>query len=220
MSRIRFIAAQLPIRINSAAARVGAGIALRAGWERSTAEANESRKGSYGSALTGVTQSGMPEQYLSINGAVSPYPVSDQRYPVRNNLIFETNDQSLRIELWDVKIDVSFENTIVKTPMTKRRGTVKERISARDYSFSISGSLISAGQYEFPLEELKELIDLFGVEENINVSNVFINSFGVTKVVLESASLPQNNSKYLNAISFSLKLASDEDIELTIEQEG
>jgi hypothetical protein len=163
---------------------------------------------------------GNGDAILSTSNDVSPYAASDNRFPVRNNLIFEANDRSLKIALWDIKIDTTFENTIVKTAVTKRKGTVKEKISAKDYSFTLSGNLISDSQYHFPLTELQEFIKLFEIEDNFNVTNVLMNTFGVHKVVLESASIPQSSAKFVNAIPFNIKLVSDEDIDLTIVGEG
>lgn len=149
----------------------------------------------------------------------SPYKGADYTRPVRNILVFETNDKSVKIYIYDVKVDVTFENTIVKTPVTKRRGTIKEYISAKDYTFNLTGSLISDSQYGFPIAELQEIVKLFETEENFSVSNVFMNQFNVTKVVLEGATIPQSSAKYVNTIPFTIRLLSDEDYQLTIENE-
>ena len=157
--------------------------------------------------------------YVSGMPVFSPYDCSNPLMPVRNALVFETNDKSVKIYIYDVKIDVTFENTIVRTPVTKRRGTIKEYISAKDYTFSLTGSLISNSQYMFPIAELQEVIKLFKTEENFSVYNVFMNQFEVTKVVLEGATIPQSSANYVNTIPFSLRLLSDEDYQLTIENE-
>lgn len=149
----------------------------------------------------------------------SPYRAADPRYPVRNAVAFRTNDNSLTCFLYDVKIDTTFENHILKTPVTKRRGTIKEYISARDYVFSLSGSLISDSQYGFPILELREFVRLFDEEQNMSVIGVLFQELNVYKVVLESASIPQSSAKYINAIPFSMRLDSDEDYQLTIEEE-
>lgn len=158
------------------------------------------------------------ENLLS-TGTISSHSASDYRYPVTNNIIFESNDKSIKVELSDVKIDVTTENNIIKTPVTKRRGTVKEFISARDVVISITGSIFKDSQYEFPIELLREFIKIFSIEDNISVSNVLINSYDVYKVVVESHTIPQTSNKYINACNFILKLISDEDINLIIEQE-
>ena len=221
MGGIRFILNNdLMGRADNAASRIARNLANTAALAGATSGVSIVKKSVYDKILPSAYMGGNGEAVLSTSNEISPYKTSDNRYPVCNNLIFETNDKSLKIEIWDVQIDVSFENTIVKTPVTKRRGTIKEYVNAKDYSFSVSGSLIADSQYAFPIDELRQFIELTKIEENFNVTNIFINAYGVHKVVLESGSNPQSSKKYVNAMPFNLKLISDEDVELTIEQEG
>jgi len=221
MAGIRFVINKdLQGRQDNAAARIMNNLAGTAAQASGTAAVQLVKQGVYDLILNPAFIGGNGEYRLSTANEVSPYTASDKRYPVRNNLIFEDNNGSVKILIWDVHIDTSFENTIVKTAVTKRRGTIKEFISARDYSFTVSGSLISNSQFHFPLDELKEFIRLFELEENFNVTNVFINAFDVHKVVLESASIPQSSAKFVNAIPFNIKLISDQDVQLSIQEEG
>ncbi|MHB9003520.1 MAG: DUF6046 domain-containing protein [Coriobacteriia bacterium] len=155
----------------------------------------------------------------SNNPVISPYKGADTRYPVRNVTMFETNDKSVKILLYDVKIDPTFENTIVRTPVTKRRGTIKEFIQASDISLNVTGNLISNSQYGFPLEEFELILELLKLEENFSMYSVFSYTMGVHKVVLQSVGFPQSSQKYVNVMPFTLRLISDEDYELTIENE-
>lgn len=156
---------------------------------------------------------------LEIKPLYSPYKTSDSRKPVRNAIVFQTNDKSVKVFIYDAKIDITPENTIVKTPVTKRKGTIKEFISAKDYAISIVGNLISDSQYGFPIIELREVIKLFNEEQNIEVFSVLLSQFEINKVVLESANISQSSARYVNAIPFNMRLVSDEDYELTIEEE-
>ncbi len=153
---------------------------------------------------------------LSTSGAKSPYDASDSRLAVRNNLIFKSNDSTLQIQIIDAKINVTQENTIVRTAMTGRRGTVKEFIQATDFKFDISGSLISPTSNAFPMGYLQGFINLFSTEKNIGVENVLINSFGVQQLVMENYSIDQQGTKYTNTINFKLSLLSDFDIDLNV----
>ncbi|MBP8040346.1 MAG: hypothetical protein KAZ36_00375 [Bacteroidales bacterium] len=221
MAGIRFIINKdLQGRQDNAAARIMSNLAGAAAQASGTAAVQLVKQGIYDLILNPAYIGGNGEYRLSTDNELSPYTASDKRYPVRNNLIFEDNKRSVKILIWDVRIDTSFENTIVKTPVTKRRVTIKEYISAKDYSFTVSGSLIADSQFYFPLDELKEFIRLFEIEENFNVRNVFINAFDVHKVVLESANIPQSSAKFINAIPFNLKLISDQDVQLSIQEEG
>lgn len=155
------------------------------------------------------------ELMLSTSGVKSPY-FEGVTAPVRNNILFKSNDDSLMIQLVDVKINTTQNNTIVRTPLTGRRGTVKEYIQATDFAFDISGSIISPVANAFPLDYLKSFVKLFSTERNINVENVLINSYGVQKVVMDRYVIDQQSSKYMNAVNFKLSLVSDENIELEI----
>lgn len=155
------------------------------------------------------------EDLLSTSGSKSPY-FESANAPVRNNILFKSNDDSLMIQLVDVKINTTQDNTIVRTPLTGRRGTVKEYIQATDFAFDISGSIISPVANAFPLDYLKSFVKLFSTERNINVENVLINSFGVQKVVMERYTIDQQSTKYVNTINFKLSLISDDDIELEV----
>ena len=221
MAGIRiFINKDLQKKQDNAGSRLARNLTNMAFQDAATSSVSFLKSAAYKTSLKGVFPDFLTDdERLSINGSVSPYSSGNNNYPLRNHLIFETNDKSLNVQLWDVKVDVTFENTIVKTAMTKRRGTVKEYISAKDYSFTVAGNLIADSQYGFPITELQELINLFQVEENINIRNVFINSFDVYKLVLESCSIPQSSQKFVNAIPFNMRLVSDDDIELTVERE-
>ncbi|MDD4700014.1 MAG: DUF6046 domain-containing protein [Oscillospiraceae bacterium] len=155
------------------------------------------------------------ESLLSTSGAKSPY-MSGGNDAVRNNIIFKSNDDSLMIQLVDVKINTTQSNTIVRTPLAGRRGTVKEYIQATDFAFDVSGSIISPVANAFPLDYLKSFIKLFSTERNINVENVLMNSFGVQKVVMDRYTIDQQSTKYVNTINFKLSLISDDDIELNV----
>lgn len=157
------------------------------------------------------------ELMLSTSGVKSPY-FEGVNAPVRNNILFKSNDDSLMIQLIDVKINTTQNNTIVRTPLTGRRGTVKEYIQAADFAFDVSGSIISHVANAFPLDYLKSFIKLFSTERNINVENVLMNSFGVQKVVMERYTIDQQSTKYVNTINFKLSLISDDDIELNVSE--
>ena len=221
MSSIRFIInGDLSGRQDSSGARFARGMAGAAAFAGGTTAVAYLKQAAYDAVLPAAVQGGNGDYVLSTSNAVSPYKASDNRFPVRNNLILETNDKTLKIEIWDAKIDVSFENTIVQTAVTKRAGTVKERISAKDISFSVSGNFINDSQFQFPIDELALLVRLSKLEENFNVANVFINAYDVHKVILVSGATNQSNQKFVNVMPFSLKLVSDQDYELNVSQEG
>lgn len=137
-------------------------------------------------------------------------------YP--NSLLLYSDDTS--IELVDVKIDVTQENTIVKTPMVGTRGTIKELINAKDYVVKISGNIHNATEsgdvdlYNgnvYPIAQLAKLENILYQLKIFSVVNVFLNTLGINNLVLESASFKQQGQKHFNILPFNLDFVSDED---------
>ena len=64
-------------------------------------------------------------------------------------------------------ISISSRKTIVETPLTERRGTVKELINIQDYEILIKGFIINANN-EFPETDVTTLRNIY--EQNIAVS--------------------------------------------------
>jgi hypothetical protein len=153
------------------------------------------------------------DELLNINNTKNKYT----NELVRNNVFFRTQG-GITIELIDVETHVTLNNTIVSTPLNKRKGSVKEFIQAQDYNIEISGQLISDKQNAFPLQEFKDLIEILEETEQIEISNVYVNTFGVCRVVLKSYTFDKS-TKFVNTVSFKLSLLSDEDYNLIIEDE-
>lgn len=152
----------------------------------------------------------------------------DRELP-RNSIIFKfpfastTNpDGVYEIILIGAEISAMRNNTIVSTPLVGRKGTVKEFIAAQDYKIEISGNLRrSEYQYSreetysraYPIEMLREFVKLIETQDLIEIGNVFLNSLGITKVVLERHSFQQSD-KFQNMQPFRFSFVSDEDIDL------
>ncbi len=126
---------------------------------------------------------------------------------VPNSIIFCT-DKGIIIEIIDAKIDVTKKNTLTEVALINRAGKVKERIQADDYTVTVKGSLI-AGQGRFPYPELVLLNQILGDTRSINVANVYLFSFGITKLALKNAEFKQSEAKGFNAMPFTLTFVSD-----------
>lgn len=147
------------------------------------------------------------------NGYRSPYKASANAV-VRNTLVFNDEEGNALLAIVNAKINVTQENVIVKTPLTGKRGTVKEFIQASDYKFDITGSLISDVRNAFPLEDLGLFLDIMKTTDVLHVTNVFMYQFlRGDNVVMESYSLDQQSQKYVNIIDFKLTLISDQDLQ-------
>jgi hypothetical protein len=64
-------------------------------------------------------------------------------------------------------VSISSRKTIVETPLTERRGTVKELISIQDYEITIKGFIVGAGN-EFPESDVTLLRTIY--EQNTAIS--------------------------------------------------
>jgi hypothetical protein len=151
------------------------------------------------------------EELLATKPSPSPYKTGFSSGAVRNNLVISTKDYSLSLEIFDARINVTQENVIVKTPLTGRRGTVKEYIQASDYRFDVVGSLITDVRNAFPLAEMRQFLDIMKSSDVLKIENIFMDAFlAGDGVVMESYSLDQQSQKYVNIINFKLSLVSDE----------
>lgn len=157
------------------------------------------------------------ELLLTTNGNPSPFKTGHSSSAVRNNLVISTKDGALTLEIFDARINESQENVIVKTPLTGRRGTVKEYIQASDYRFDITGSLITDVRNAFPLAEMRQFLDIMKSADVLKVQNIFMDAFlQGDNVVMESYSLDQQSQKYVNIINFKISLVSDEEFNFEI----
>ena len=89
----------------------------------------------------------------------------------------------------------------------KKRGTVKEFISAGDYQIKIEGVCIIPGQKNYPEEQVKSVIDLCERNEALEVDNDIADLFGIYKLVIKDYGFgnmqgkPYSQNFYINAVS-------------------
>jgi hypothetical protein len=82
----------------------------------------------------------------------------------------DINSSKGKIKEWNLPypvISVSSKKTIIETPLTERRGTVKELINIQDYEIIIKGFIVSASN-EFPEREVTMLRNVY--EQNMPIS--------------------------------------------------
>lgn len=135
----------------------------------------------------------------------------------KNVLILATPDDSKIIVFYDVKINVSQRNTIIETPLTGREGSVKEFIQSNDFKVSIVGNFISLNKNQYPITELREFVKFIKQPYSFKVANVYLESFNITNLVLESADYNQQNQQFFNLLPFSFSFLSDTEFDFEIE---
>ncbi len=143
-------------------------------------------------------------------------------YP-RNTILFEVDSSTTYkegksyIALIGANIRTGISNTIVKTALLGRRGTIKEEIMSGDWQVNISGDLMY-NEYQFkekayarayPAELLRLFVDLLKSSSSIVVRNNHLQMLGIERLMVESYEFNQD-AKFLNKVPFSFKFVSDE----------
>jgi hypothetical protein len=110
-------------------------------------------------------------------------------------------------------IRFSFRKNIVKTVTvgSRRRGTVKEYISADDYQIELRGICIDPKQPQrYPSEQVELIHRLSETNEAIEIKNDILKLFGIYKIVVESASY-SDMPGVPGAQAYTIRAVSDED---------
>lgn len=119
------------------------------------------------------------------------------------------------LSLDTVLITVSMSKNIVPTPITGRKGTIKEYITEDDFVVNIKGSLVDKSAGRYPIEQMALLRSICSATESIKVASDFLALFSITHLVIKSYSFQQSEG-YHNVQLFDLNCVSDMPIELSI----
>jgi hypothetical protein len=108
-------------------------------------------------------------------------------------------------------IKITSSKTIVSTPLSERRGTVKEYFSAEDYQITIKGFVIDEADRIWPEKELIVLKQLDDLTTAIQLDNALTNIFldKDTRVVISKLDLPEVEGGRKHIRPFSMTLMSD-----------
>lgn len=105
----------------------------------------------------------------------------------------------------------SFTNkkNIVETALVNRQGTVKELISIDDWDINIKGLIVSTTP-DYPDAKVQELVELYELEEPLQIRNVrsSITLRGQEQVVIKSLTFPEIKGKK-RIQAFEMDLTSD-----------
>lgn len=123
------------------------------------------------------------------------------------------------IELPYPVISITSRKTIIETPLTERRGTVKELINIQDYEINIKGFIISDTN-DFPETAITLLRDLYEQNTAVSITNPITDIFllrtdrkGSDQVVIKEIRLPPITG-IKNIRPYELVLVSDEPFNL------
>jgi len=123
------------------------------------------------------------------------------------------------LTLLDPIVTVEAPMTVVKTPITGRRGTVKEYIGQGDYGVVIRAilatSITEADRFAYPLPQVQKLRALCELGVALPVSGWLLDVYDIKSLVVENVryeSLPG----FVNLQAYEIQCVSDEPIELAI----
>lgn len=120
-----------------------------------------------------------------------------------------------------VWMSVSGSKRIIETPLTERRGSVKELISIDDYRFSIKGFVIGHDG-TFPEKDIEDLRKLFELNEAIEMkcplSDIFLltaDGNGQDRVVITELTI--HEAKGIEHVrGFDMTVVTDQELELEL----
>jgi len=110
-------------------------------------------------------------------------------------------DRNLSIEFVCATIKVTNKKTIIKTPLSRRIGTVKEQYAIGDYVFTINGVLISNSHGIYPDDLVYRLRKIYESRNVISLENVIADIF-IANGNLES---PERNPVVIESLEFHEK---------------
>lgn len=122
------------------------------------------------------------------------------------------------ILLQSVNVQASRAKNIVETSIQGRSGTIKEFISSDDYDITITGVLVGE-QYQFPQEAFDALMSVTDAEAVIPIENDFLDSLGVTDIVIEDKRVNRRQG-FPNVVDFEIKAISESEQDLVIIEEA
>ncbi len=116
-------------------------------------------------------------------------------------------------------INISNSKRIIETPLTERRGTVKEFISMEDYKIGLKG-LVIGHNGQFPEKDIEDLRTLWERNVALEIKSILTDIFlltpehgGQDKVVITDFSLAENQGvEHVRA--FTMELKTDQEFEL------
>lgn len=119
-------------------------------------------------------------------------------------------------EIPNAVISISGKKTIVETPLTGRKGTVKELISLNDYEINVAGVALDK---DFPESQISELKDLYNINEAVTLKCALTDIFmeEEDKVVIKSIDFAEMKGTGESAQIVKLNLVTDRSFELILD---
>ncbi|MDD4992155.1 MAG: DUF6046 domain-containing protein [Paludibacter sp.] len=117
-------------------------------------------------------------------------------------------DYKLKIDCATIR--VTFKNTIIRTALSERQGTVKRQFNTGDYIFTIKGVLIDKDR-KLPETDILKLIKMSKNESPIYLNNAYAELFmtGENRIAIESLEFPEQEGKHIRHRPFVMVCETD-----------
>jgi len=115
-------------------------------------------------------------------------------------------------------ITVSKKKNIVKTKVVNHDSSRKEYISSNDYDIKITGAFTTNEANIYPTSDVEALIRACEAPIPLDIISPYLFRFGITKMVIESFSFPQERGSYASQ-KFSISCVSHESAYVEIGKE-
>lgn len=143
--------------------------------------------------------------------------VSRFGHRIFSDVIFAVDDVELPV--LNALVEVTRDNTIVKTAVQGRNGTVKEYIAAEDYQIRVQGSIIGNEKDKYPYEQVKAFTELCNHQGTIEVISQYLSIFNIWEMVLKSQSF-KHREGFQNIEDFALNFLSHTPMPLIVQEEN
>lgn len=115
-------------------------------------------------------------------------------------------------------ITINGVNTIIKTPLTGVKGSVKEFINTEDYQISIKGLIINEESDDLPEEMVRSIRTICEKRQSVDIENRLLTLFDIHQVAIETFSFPGVEG-YQNIQAYEINCISDWPLDLILKEQ-
>lgn len=148
--------------------------------------------------------------FLTTDGMPSPYSAAPLGIS-KNNVIMLSEDLSVEVRFYDVKMSVGMSNHIIESPMIGQKGTVKELIQQADPLVAMSGHVIGNYQFTYPYDGVEAVVNLLQTYKRFKVLSKYLEIFNITHLVMRNAEWDQRGARFFNAQPFDFQFVADKE---------
>jgi hypothetical protein len=118
-----------------------------------------------------------------------------------------------KLELLTVIIEVSMTKNIDTVAVNGVDGTIKTYINDGDFDVRLRGMITSSNQDDYPLDDVRKLIELLKIRKSLKVTCEYLMLFGIYELAVMDYGFPQLEGTQ-NTQLFDISALSDKPIEL------